>query len=144
MHSKQYGLRSSSFAEYSFFWSREQICGCTFRLIFHLVPTETTVDIMLSVSLVLEETSCASYPGLVGSVQLIVVWGLTILHIMALVCSFTSLKHQRPGSELGEDIGPVLGLQNIKCVALSCLEVATVLPPLKPAAVARWCKCSFY
>ena len=63
---------------------------------------------MLSVGLVLaknlQKTSCASYPGVVVLVQLIVVWRLTILHFV-----------EAPETEVrAGDIGPVLGLQNIK------------------------------
>ena len=44
------------------------------------------IDIVLSIGLVLEETSCVSYPGYVVLFQLIMVWGLSTLNCTLYVC----------------------------------------------------------
>ena len=62
------------------------------------------------------------------------------LHVMALVCSFTSLKHQRPESggwgKVQRHQTSSRSAEYQVGVALSCLKVATLLPQLEPPAVA--------
>ena len=70
---------------------------------------------MLSVSLVLEETSCASFPGLVGFDCGLGIDNRTH-HGARMFIHFVEAPETRVRAG---DIGPVLGLQNIKCVALS-------------------------